>query len=152
MCFLRLFYRPSIKPFKTDATFVLTVGSFLLTVELFHLQLCLLAFYLRLEFFFTYSWTFLACSWSSFAYNEKVCLRSTFMYRKQRSSTVSKEAPIVSKKLHPFKTNVGERLLFSEAWGPPHFKKKNALGVKRPFSKLWESSAVFSEQLSEFRK
>ena len=33
----------------------------------------------------------------------------------------------------------------------PNFRK-NALGVKRPFSELWESSGVFSEHLgSEFR-
>ena len=31
----------------------------------------------------------------------------------------------------------------------PNFRK-NALGVKRPFSELSESSGVFSEQLSEF--
>ena len=31
----------------------------------------------------------------------------------------------------------------------PNFRK-NALGVKRPFSELWERSGVFSEQLSEF--
>ena len=30
--------------------------------------------------------------------------------------------------------------------------RKNALGVKRPFSELSDSSGVFSEQLSEFRK
>ena len=30
--------------------------------------------------------------------------------------------------------------------------RKNALGVKRPLSELWERSGVFSEQLSEFRK
>ena len=43
---------------------------------------------------------------------------------------------------------------FLEAWGPgdhPNFRK-NALGVKRPFSELPESSGAFSEQLSEFRK
>ena len=33
----------------------------------------------------------------------------------------------------------------------PNFRK-NALGVKSPFSELWERSGVFSEQLSEFRK
>ena len=33
----------------------------------------------------------------------------------------------------------------------PNFRK-NALGAKRPFSELWESSGVFSEQLSEFKK
>ena len=32
----------------------------------------------------------------------------------------------------------------------PNFRK-NALGVKRPFSELSESSRVFSEQLSEFK-
>ena len=33
----------------------------------------------------------------------------------------------------------------------PNFRK-NALGVRRSFSELWESSGVFSEQLSEFKK
>ena len=37
----------------------------------------------------------------------------------------------------------------SEAWGQRQFQE-NALGVKRPFSELSESSGVFSEQLSEF--
>ena len=32
----------------------------------------------------------------------------------------------------------------------PNFRKKT-LGAKRPFSELWESSGVFSEQLSEFK-
>ena len=32
----------------------------------------------------------------------------------------------------------------------PSISGKNALGAKRPLSELWESSGVFSEQLSEF--
>ena len=40
--------------------------------------------------------------------------------------------------------------LYSEPGDHPNFRK-NALGVKRPFSELSESSGVFSEQLSEFR-
>ena len=33
---------------------------------------------------------------------------------------------------------------YSEAWGPPQFQE-NALGVKRPFSELSESSGVFQD-------
>ena len=42
-----------------------------------------------------------------------------------------------------------ERPPHSGAWGPPQFQE-NALGVKRPFAELSESSGVFLEQLSEF--
>ena len=38
--------------------------------------------------------------------------------------------------------------LFQKPGDHPNFRK-NALGVKRPFSELSESSGVFSEQLSE---
>ena len=40
---------------------------------------------------------------------------------------------------------------YSEAWDHPNFRK-NAFGVKKPSSELWEHSRAFSEQLSEFRK
>ena len=47
-----------------------------------------------------------------------------------------------------FSVNV---LSFSTAQNGDHPNfRKNALGVKRPFSELSESSGVFSEQLSEF--
>ena len=55
-------------------------GVFLLTVDNFR---C-----------FTYNWSF-------FAYNGKVCLRRALRDCKQRSLTVSKKAPTVSKKLPP---------------------------------------------------
>ena len=37
---------------------------------------------------------------------------------------------------------------FQKPGNHPNFRK-NALGVKRPFSELWERSGIFSEQLSE---
>ena len=88
-----------------DAAFLLTVGSFLLTVELFYLQsiivasiltvgallLTVLAFFLQLEHF--------CLQWES-ASNKG--LRDC----KQRSLTVSKKAPTVSKKTSP-KTFLG---------------------------------------------
>ena len=40
-------------------------------------------------------------------------------------------------------------VLIQEPGDHPNFRK-NALGVKRPFSELSESSGLFSEQLSEF--
>ena len=40
--------------------------------------------------------------------------------------------------------------VFQKPGDHPNFRK-NALGVKRPFSELSESSGVFSEQLSEFK-
>ena len=45
----------------------------------------------------------------------------------------------------------GFGFLFQKPGNHPNFRK-NALGAKRPFSELWESSGVFSEQLSEFKK
>ena len=41
------------------------------------------------------------------------------------------------------------RILLQKPGNHPNFRK-NALGAKRPFSELWESSGVFSEQLSGF--
>ena len=68
-------------------SFLLTidrVGAFLLTIGAFHLQLLS----------FTYSWSFLA-------YNGKVRLISDLRDCKQRSLTVSKQAPTASKKASP---------------------------------------------------
>ena len=81
--------------------FLLTIESFLLTIELIYLQLTIfallltdgafsltiLAFYLQLEFFV--------------AYSGKVHLISALRDCKQRSLTVSKTAPTVSKKASP---------------------------------------------------
>ena len=44
--------------------------------------------------------------------------------------------------------STSEVFLFQKPGDRPNFRK-NALGVKRPFSELSESSGVFSEQLSE---
>ena len=68
--------------------------SFLLTVDNFS--------------FFTYSWSFsaysfsfLTYSWSFFAYSGKVRLTRALRDCKQRSSTVSRKVPTVSKKASP---------------------------------------------------
>ena len=52
--------------------------------------------------FFTYNFSFLTYSWSFSAYSGKVRLISALGDCKQRSLTVSKKAPTVSKKLPPF--------------------------------------------------
>ena len=47
-------------------------------------------------------------------------------------------------------TNVERAIhIIQKPWNHANFRK-NALGAERPFSELWESSGVFSEQLSEF--
>ena len=51
--------------------------------------------------FFTYSFSFSTYSWSFFAYSGKVRLISALRDCKQRSLTVSKKAPTVSKKSFP---------------------------------------------------
>ena len=79
-----------------DAAFLLTVGSFLLTVELLCLQLTIFAFLLAVGAFF--SLTILACLLTLgvfFADSGKVRLIRALRDCKQRSSTVSKKAPIV---------------------------------------------------------
>ena len=69
-------------------------GAFLLTVDNFS--------------FFTYNWSFsaysfssFACSWSFFVYSGKVRLIRALRDCKQRSLTVSKKAPTVSKRSFP---------------------------------------------------
>ena len=81
------------REYLKDAAYLLIIGSFLLTVELLCLQLTILAFLLT-SLAFTYSW-------SSFAYNGKVRLIRALRDCKQRSLTVSKKAPTVSKKASP---------------------------------------------------
>ena len=51
--------------------------------------------------FFAYNLSFLTYNWSSFAYNGKVRLISALRDCKQRTLTVSKQAPTVSKKFPP---------------------------------------------------
>ena len=83
---------------------MLTVGSFLLTVELSYLQLTTLALLLTVGAFLLTidSFSFVTCSWSFFAYSGKVRLIRALRYCKQRSLTVSKKAPTVSRKASPF--------------------------------------------------
>ena len=85
-----------------DAAFLLTVGSFLLTVEFFLLTVDNFSFFTYSWSFFAYSCSFFAYSWSSFAYSKKVRLIGALKDCKQRSLTVSKNAPTVTKKASPF--------------------------------------------------
>ena len=71
-------------------------GAVLLTVYTF-------SFFTYSWSFFAYSFSFLAYSWSFFAYSGKVRLIRALRDCKQRSLTVSKKAPTVSKKLPPTK-------------------------------------------------
>ena len=64
-------------------------GAFLLTVDKFS--------------FFAYSFSFFTYNWSFFAYSGKVRLIRAFRDCKQRSLSVSKKAPTVSKKASPQK-------------------------------------------------
>ena len=116
-----------------DAAFLLTIGSFLLTAELFYLQLTILGFFtyswsfFAYSFsFFTYSWSFLAYSfsfvtysWSFLAYSGKVRLIRALRDCKQRSLTVSKKTPTVSKKSFSpkFRPKFSERSF--QNWGGP---------------------------------
>ena len=94
-------------------------GAFLLTVDNFS--------------FFTYSWSFLACSfsfltysWSFFAYSGKVYLIRALRDCKQRSLTVSKKAPTVSKKASP---------VFLHDWGFFAYNVTARPGTQRTVSK-----------------
>ena len=61
---------------------------------------------LQLEFF--------AYSWSLLTYSGRMCLISTYRDCKQRSSTVSKNAPTVSKRASPLLYSLGEPPLHKE--------------------------------------
>ena len=69
-------------------------GALLLTVDNF-------SFFAYKFGFFAYSFSFLTYSWSFFAYSGKVRLVRALRDCKQRSLTVSKKAPTVSKKASP---------------------------------------------------
>ena len=83
--------------------FLLTHGSFLLTVERFLLTIDHFSFSTYNWSFLAYSFSFLTYSnsWSFFAYSWKVRQIKVLRDCKQRSLTVSKKAPTVSKKLPP---------------------------------------------------
>ena len=89
-------------PFSLDAAFLLTVGSFLLTVGAFLLTVDNFSFFAYSWSFFAYSFSFFTYSWSFFASNGKVRLIRALRDCKQRSLTVRKKAPTVSKKASPF--------------------------------------------------
>ena len=84
-----------------DAAFLLTVGSFLLTVELFYLQSTILAILLTVRAFLLTNLAFLLTIGVFFAYGGKMRLLRALRDCKQRSLTVSKKAPTVSKKAWP---------------------------------------------------
>ena len=84
---------------------MLTIGSFLLTVELFYLQLTILAFLLTVGAFLL---TALASLLTVGAFLLEVYLIRALRDCKQRSLTVSKNAPTVSKKLPPFTMGASE--------------------------------------------
>ena len=69
-------------------------GDFLLTVDNFSFFTCSFSL-------FAYSFSLRAYSWSFFAYSEKVRLIRALRDCKQRSLTLSKKAPTVSKKTSP---------------------------------------------------
>ena len=69
-------------------------GAFLLTVDNFSFFTCSWSF-------FAYSFSFSAYNWSFFAFSGKVRLISALRDCKQRSLTVSKKAPTVSRKASP---------------------------------------------------
>ena len=70
-------------------------GAFLLTNDNF-------SFVTYSSIFFAYNFSFSTYSWSFFAYSGKVHLIRALRDCKQRSLTVSKKAPAVSKKASPF--------------------------------------------------
>ena len=78
----------------TILAFLLTVGAFLLTVDNF-------SFFAYSWSFFAYSFSFFTYNWSLFAYGGKVYLIRALRDCKQRSLTVGKKAPTVSKKASP---------------------------------------------------
>ena len=80
---------------------MLTIGSFLLTMEHSNLQLTILAVLLTVGAFALTFLAFLLTIGAFFAYNGKVRLISALRDCKQRSLTVSKKAPTVSKKASP---------------------------------------------------
>ena len=75
-------------------------GAFLLTVDNF-------GFFTYNWSFFAYNFSFLTYSYSFFAYSGKVRLIRALRGCKQRSLTVSKKAPTVSKKASPVLVSLG---------------------------------------------
>ena len=74
----------------------------------FYLQLTILASLTYSWSFFAYSFSFFAYSWSFFAYSGKLRLIRTLKDCKQRSLTVSKKTPTVSKKASPARNGLNK--------------------------------------------
>ena len=81
--------------------FLRTIGSFLIMTELACLELCVLACLLTIGAFFFFQLEHFSYSWSSLLTMGKVRPRSNSMDCRQRSLTVSKEAPTLNKKELP---------------------------------------------------
>ena len=99
-------------------------GAFVLTVDNFS--------------FFTYNWSFSAYSFSFFAYSGKVRLIRALRDCKQRSLTVSKKAPTVSKKASPLKYAFLQETKISpptpSSHGRPPIRVKDVRAKKTSFS------------------
>ena len=99
--YLRCFVSQKEGGISRDAAFLLTIGSFLLTVELFYLQLTVFACLLTVGAFLLTVLASLLTVGAFFAYSGKVRLIRALRDCEQRSLTVSKEAPTVSKRASP---------------------------------------------------
>ena len=84
-------------------------GAFLLTIDNFSFSAYSFSF-------FAYSFSFFTYSWSFFAYSGKVRLIRALRDCKQRSLTVSKKAPTVSKRASPFLFLSPAILCFATWW------------------------------------
>ena len=82
--------------------FCLQFEASCLQLSFFYLQLTALAFFTYKWSSFAYSFSFFTYSWSFFAYSGKVRIIRALTDCKQRSLTVSKKAPTVSRKASPF--------------------------------------------------
>ena len=109
------------------------MGSFLLTVELFCLQLTILAFLLTVGAFLLTVLAFLLTVGAFFAYSGKVRLIRALRDCKQRSLTVSKKAPTVSKRASPlvFKENLSKG--FPETGIGPWMALPRLVRISLPF-------------------
>ena len=113
---------------NSDAAFLLTVGSFLLTIEFFLLTVDTFRFFAYSLSFSAYNFRFFAYSWSFSAYSGKVRLIRALRDCKQRSLTVSKKAPTVSRKASPNKK---------------HIKKKYVNKIVTGLSRDWGGGTLF---------
>ena len=91
-------------------------GAFLLTIDNF-------SFCAYNWSFFAHNFSFFACSWSIFAYSGNVRLIRALRDCKQRSLTVSKKAPTVSKKTSPITISNSETICWCHCGWNEHAMK-----------------------------